>query len=131
MLAVSLLGMGSCTSSETPGHPLSATRERLLTSEAGDQLRPLENVTFRNGRASGTVISIFPDSTKQTIDGIGTSFTESSAFVLAHLDPGQRREVMERVYGDSGANFTLTRTHIGACDFTVEAGIPTPTHRVT
>jgi len=120
MLAVSLLGTGSCTSSETSGHPLSATRERLLTSEAGDQLRPLENVTFRNGRASGTVISIFPDSTKQTIDGIGTSFTESSAFVLAHLDPVHRREVMERVYGNTGANFTLTRTHIGACDFTVE-----------
>ena len=30
------------------------------------------------------------------------------------------REVMERIYGESGANFSLTRTHIGSCDFSVE-----------
>lgn len=66
------------------------------------------------------MIQIKPEMVKQTIDGIGTSFTESSAFVLAHLDPEKRREVMERIYGESGANFSLTRTHIGACDFCVE-----------
>ena len=65
------------------------------------------------------MISVYPEKTKQTIDGIGTSFTESSAFVLAHLEPGRRREVMEAIYGESGADFTLTRTHIGSCDFTV------------
>jgi len=94
--------------------------EILLTSESGHKLASMEGVPFQPGRADGTVISVHPDSTKQTIDGIGTSFTESSAFVLAHLDPQQRREVMQRIYGESGANFTLTRTHIGSCDFTVE-----------
>ena len=96
------------------------TREILVTSERGDRMAPMENVSFEDGRASGTVIEIFPDDLRQTIDGIGTSFTESSAFVLAHLDPAARREVMERIFGAAGANFTLTRTHIGACDFSVE-----------
>ncbi|MBK7190184.1 MAG: glycosyl hydrolase, partial [bacterium] len=96
------------------------THEILLTSEAGARQSPLANVPFREGIAEGTVITIFPDSTKQTIEGIGTSFTESSAFVLAHLEPQQRRELMQKVYGESGANFSLTRTHIGACDFSVE-----------
>ena len=43
-----------------------------------------------------------------------------AAFVLAHLEPEQRRAVMERLFGAAGADFTLARTHIGACDFSVE-----------
>jgi glucosylceramidase len=91
-----------------------------VTSEAGQRMAPMDVAPFREGVADGVVIAVDPDDVKQTIDGIGTSFTESSAFVLAHLEPGARREVMRRIYGESGANFTLTRTHIGSCDFSVE-----------
>jgi glucosylceramidase len=94
--------------------------EVLLTSESGHKLASVDISSFSPGEPDGTVISVDPQSTKQTIDGIGSSFTESSAFVLAHLEPQRRREVMERIYGESGANFTLTRTHIGSCDFSVE-----------
>ncbi|MEL7472306.1 MAG: glycoside hydrolase family 30 beta sandwich domain-containing protein [Planctomycetota bacterium] len=94
--------------------------EVLLTSESGHKLASVDIAEFRPGQAEGVTVTVFPNRTKQTIDGIGTSFTESSAFVLAHLEPSLRRRVMERVYGKSGANFTLTRTHIGSCDFTVE-----------
>jgi glucosylceramidase len=51
--------------------------------------------------------------------GVGSSFTESSAFVLAHLPIEKRREVMRNVYGEGGANFSLARTTIGASDFSV------------
>jgi glucosylceramidase len=94
--------------------------EVLLTSEAGDKLARQQNISFQAGETAGTVVRIRPDIVKQTIDGIGTSFTESSAFVLAHLEPEQRQELMQRVFGADGANFSLTRTHIGACDFCVE-----------
>jgi len=94
--------------------------EILLTSEAGAKLEKMENVDFQKGRAGGNVVEVQPDLVKQTIDGIGTSFTESSAFVLAHLDREARKEVMEQLFGEDGANFSLTRTHIGACDFSVE-----------
>lgn len=97
-----------------------STSEILLTSSAGDKLAIQENVEFQSGPAAGTVIHIYPDSIRQTIDGIGSSFTESSAFVLAHLSEEQRREVMDRVFSEEGADFTLARTHIGSCDFTVE-----------
>jgi len=92
----------------------------LLTSESGDRIAEKENVRFKKGVADGTVIEIEPEQLKQTIDGIGSSFTESSAFVLAHLDPAQRAEVMKALFSEEGANFSLARTHIGACDFTVE-----------
>ncbi len=97
-----------------------ATHEIRLTSEAGAKQAQLANVPFREGQATGTVITVYPDSLRQVIHGIGTSFTESSAFVLAHLDPAGRRELMRRIYGEEGANFSLARTPIGACDFSVE-----------
>ena len=98
---------------------LSATTEILLTSEAGDRIATKRNVQFRTGRPSGTTIWIRPDIVKQTIVGIGSSFTESSAFVLAHLDPEARAEVMDRIFSERGANFSLTRTPIGSTDFSV------------
>jgi glucosylceramidase len=98
---------------------LSTTAKILLTSEAGDKIAPLKNVTFHSGKAKGKVITVHPDITKQKIVGIGTSFTESSAFVLAHLDKNKRAEVMANIYGEKGANFSLARTHIGATDFAV------------
>jgi glucosylceramidase len=101
-------------------YKLSSTLEVLLTSEKGDKIALNENVTFKEGKPDGIIILVSPGIVKQTIDGIGTSFTESSAFVLAHLDKKKRQEVMEMIYSENGANFSLTRTHIGACDFTVK-----------
>ena len=69
---------------------LSTTTQILSTSEAGDKLATKANVAFKAGKPSGTTIVIRPDIVKQTIVGIGSSFTESSAFVLAHLDPDDR-----------------------------------------
>lgn len=119
-LFLGLFMVGSCSATKEDDPKPARTTRILLTSAGGAKLATMPNVGFEDGVATGTVISIFPDSLKQTIEGIGSSFTESSAFVLAHLEPKRRREVMERIYGETGANFTLTRTHIGSCDFSVE-----------
>ncbi len=108
--------MQSCNSNDS----LLSTNKVLVSSESGDKLNLKENTRFQKGEAMGVVLTIDPDRKKQTMDGIGSSFTESSAFVLAHLEPGERMKVMEAIYGEKGANFSLTRTHIGACDFCVE-----------
>ena len=101
-------------------YTITATSEILVTSEAGDKIAHQENLLFKEGKPSGTVITIRPDIVKQTLTGIGTSFTESSAFVLAHLTDEKRAEVMENIYGEQGANFSLARTPIGATDFSVK-----------
>ena len=92
----------------------------IVTSEAGDKLVNHENVLFNTAQPTSTVVLIRPDIIKQTMTGVGTSFTESSAFVLAHLDKTTRQEVMHKIYSEQGANFSLARTHIGASDFAVE-----------
>lgn len=99
---------------------LSTTSKILLTNEAGAKVSPQPNLTFEQGKAQGKVITVRPDIVKQNILGIGTSFTESSAFVLAHLSKEKRAEVMENIYGEKGANFSIARTHIGATDFAVD-----------
>ncbi len=103
-----------------PCYNLTKTSEILVTAENGDKLTSKENVLFVTGVSSGNVINVFPDKIKQKIEGIGTSFTESSAFVLAHLKPEKRLQVMKQIFSEEGANFSLNRTHIGACDFCVE-----------
>lgn len=121
LVGVLIMGCGPKAPMDSNMQPkLNSTKEILLTSSAGAKIASQENVKFRKGKPSGVVVQVFPDSIKQTIDGIGTSFTESSAYVLAHLTPEKRMKVMERIYGQNGANFSLTRTHIGSCDFTVE-----------
>lgn len=99
---------------------ISSTTQILLTSEAGDKLEMQENVPFQAGKPHGTTVVISPDIVKQTIVGIGSSFTESSAFVLAHLDPDVRADVMDKIFSERGANFSLARTPIGSTDFSVE-----------
>jgi glucosylceramidase len=100
---------------------LLVSKENFVTSEAGDKIAQKENISFIKGQVpKGNIIKIHPSIIKQEIDGIGSSFTESSAFVLAHLDKKKRAEVMEKIFSETGANFSLTRTHIGSCDFCVE-----------
>lgn len=101
-------------------YKLTSTSEILQTSEQGDRLATKENADFTLGQADGNVIHVCPENIRQTLHGIGTSFTESSAFVLAHLDKDKRQQVMNRVFGKNGANFSLARTVIGATDFSVE-----------
>ncbi|HOO99348.1 MAG TPA: hypothetical protein PK766_07280 [Bacteroidales bacterium] len=116
LIAIITYTMQSCTGDNT----LLTTRRILVTSENGDKIAEKDKVRFKRGIAEGTVIVIEPELTKQTIDGIGSSFTEASAFVLAHLEPSERIGVMNSLFGEDGANFSLARTHIGACDFCVE-----------
>ena len=100
---------------------LTSSEQVLLTSAAGDRLASKKNIEFHSGKAdSGASIRVFPEHLRQRLEGIGSSFTESSAFVLAHLEPAQRAEVMANIYGEQGANFALARTPIGATDFSVE-----------
>lgn len=90
-----------------------------LTSEAGDQCAEQAPVVFTQGTVDDAFV-VDLDDRRQTIDGFGGSLTESSAFVLACLPAEQRRAILEELFGENGANFSLTRTQIGASDFSVE-----------
>ncbi len=100
-------------------NPQTPSSHVWLTSEAGDKCAEQPAVVFEKGTAEGAYV-IHPDDRRQTIDGFGGSLTESSAFVLACLSPEDRNAILSELFGEEGANFSVTRTHIGASDFSVE-----------
>ncbi len=64
-------------------------------------------------------IEIIPEQKFQKITGFGGAFTESSAYLLNKLSPTNRKKIIEAYFGESGAKYSLTRTHIGSCDFSL------------
>ncbi|MEO0899460.1 MAG: glycoside hydrolase family 30 protein [Bacteroidota bacterium] len=86
------------------------------TSAAGNKLTKLESFPAAEKSAA---IKILPDETFQTITGFGGSFTEASASLLNGLSPEKRKEVIEAYFGESGARYSLTRTHMNSCDFSL------------
>ncbi len=88
----------------------------IETSEAGNKMKVIDS--FVSAQKSVT-ISLDPSKTYQTITGIGGSFTESSAYLLNKLSPQNRELILEAYFGESGAQYSLTRTHINSCDFSL------------
>lgn len=64
-------------------------------------------------------ITLHPELKYQTITGFGGAFTESSAHLLNALNKEARIQVLEAYFGVEGANYSLTRTHINSCDFSL------------
>lgn len=64
-------------------------------------------------------ISIHPDEEFQAITGFGGSFTEASSYLLNQLSRANREKVIEAYFGADGARYSLTRTHINSCDFSL------------
>ncbi|RME92446.1 MAG: glycosyl hydrolase family 30, partial [Bacteroidetes bacterium] len=82
------------------------------TSAAGKQLSELTKFTASG--ADVVEITIKPNETYQTITGFGGSFTEASAYLLNQLSPDNRQRILEAYFGDAGARYSLTRTHINS-----------------
>ncbi|MEQ1747582.1 MAG: glycoside hydrolase family 30 protein [Saprospiraceae bacterium] len=86
------------------------------TAESGNKLIKRTEFPAAGTRAS---ITLLPDEKYQTITGIGGSFTEASAHLLRQMGQQNRNKILEAYFGDSGARYSLTRTHINSCDFSL------------
>ena len=88
------------------------------TSAAGKKLTQMEEflISDENDIVS---IELFPETKFQKITGFGGSFTESSAYLLNKLSKDNRNKVLEAYFGDEGSRYSLTRTHISSCDFSL------------
>tara|TARA_B110000967_G_scaffold133038_1_gene135823 strand:+ start:120 stop:1556 length:1437 start_codon:yes stop_codon:yes gene_type:complete len=86
------------------------------TSASGAKL---EHRTKFTKSESATVLRILPEEKFQIITGFGGSFTESSAHLLNGLSLAKRKELIDAYFSDDGAKYSLTRTHMNSCDFSV------------
>jgi len=87
------------------------------TSAGGNKLTQLE--AFSSGEPAST-IQLNPNQTFQKITGFGGAFTESSAYLLNQLSEDNRKKILEAYFSREGANYSLTRTHMNSCDFSLD-----------
>lgn len=86
--------------------------------DTGRFLAPVERPA--PGTVAADSLTLDPTRQFQEIIGFGGGLTESSAWVLAQLSPEQRLEVIRRYYDPTeGIGYTLARTHINSCDFSL------------
>jgi glucosylceramidase len=103
--------LNACTTTENK-----LAVEVYETSASGNQLQPI--TTFPAGEEAVSV-KLLPDEKFQTITGFGGAFTESSASLLNKLSQQNRNKILEAYFGENGARYSLTRTHINSCDFSL------------
>ncbi|WP_394330692.1 glycoside hydrolase family 30 protein [Nonlabens marinus] len=104
----------SCKDQKETGNVLSV--EVYETSADGNNLTKVEPFQVSD---SATVITINENKTFQTITGFGGAFTESSAYLLNRLSEKNRDTIINAYFSREGANYSLTRTHMNSCDFSL------------
>ncbi len=87
------------------------------TSASGNKLTKITH--FPVLEDSVTSIKIVPHKKFQTITGFGGSFTESSAYLLNKLSKNNRDRILKAYFSKDGAAYSLTRTHMNSCDFSL------------
>ena len=86
------------------------------TSANGNKLKRITE--FPSG-SEAISIKLLPDTKFQTIAGFGGSFTEPSAYLLNKLSKKNRDLILDAYFGANDARYSLTRTHINSCDFSL------------
>lgn len=109
----------------TPTVPTPTSLTVKVWETTGDKsklLAPQTDLTMAGGTAAGTVITVDPSQTFQSITGFGASITDASAYLIQQkMSAAQREALMRDLFSDSGLGFSFTRLTIGASDFS-------PTH---
>lgn len=91
------------------------------TTRGGDRLAPVEPAEGVRTDADRTVreLVVDPERVYQEIIGIGGSFTEAGAQALSELSEAKREAVLAAYFSPAGAHYSLTRTPVASCDFSV------------
>ncbi|CAL2064779.1 glycoside hydrolase family 30 protein [Tenacibaculum sp. 190524A05c] len=98
--------------------------EVFETSASGNKLSKISE--FSRTETSSKIVL---DTSKrfQKITGFGGAFTESSAYLLNKLSEKNRKGIIDAYFSREGANYSLTRTHMNSCDFSLTNYSYTPT----
>ncbi|HEV2639119.1 MAG TPA: ricin-type beta-trefoil lectin domain protein [Actinocrinis sp.] len=83
-------------------------------ADQADKLTQQASLTFGSG-GSGSVVTVNPNSTYQTITGFGGSMTDASAYDI--WNSPSRTSIMNNLFSSSGIDLSFLRQPIGAADF--------------
>ena len=89
------------------------------TSKRGHQLTELKNFSSTSQKDSTEMVRLDLNKRYQKITGFGGAFTESSAYLLNALSKKNRDTIISAYFSKAGANYSLARTHMNSCDFSL------------
>ncbi len=95
--------------------------EVFRTSRDGERLAQQPTLPFE-GKADDQIPSIMldPDKRYQTIEGFGGAFTEAAATTFYKLTDEAQAAILKAYFDpQEGLGYTLCRTHINSCDFSL------------
>ncbi|EDO26376.1 predicted protein, partial [Nematostella vectensis] len=90
--------------------------EIFETSASGNAMKKITQFSKPKDKIK---IVLNPEEKFQTITGFGGAFTTSTAYLLGKMSKKNRKKILEAYFGEEGANYSLTRTHINSCDFSL------------
>ena len=64
-------------------------------------------------------IKLYKNKTRQEILGFGGAFTEAAASVYNKLGTEKKEEIIKAYFGTNGNGYSMARTHINSCDFSL------------
>ena len=85
--------------------------KRISLSTVDELLKDKANIKSK--------ITIEPKNQRQEILGFGGSFTEASSSIYKELDEEKKEEIIESYFGENGNKYSMARTHINSCDFSL------------
>lgn len=89
------------------------TSDRLSEVQSS-QLQPDMNGT------ENELLNLYTDVKYQEIEGFGGAFTEAAAVTLARMSPEHQQEILQAYFHpERGIGYSLCRTHINSCDFSL------------
>ena len=97
--------------------------EVFETSESGNKLTKRTDFVTE---ANPSTITLDDSKEFQAITGFGGAFTESSAYLLNQVSKENRDLILRAYFSKEGARYSLTRTHMNSCDFSVDNYSYTP-----
>ena len=93
------------------------------TSASGNKLTRVSEFTLEKNMS---IIKLNPNHRFQTITGFGGAFTEASASLLNKISQKNRDTIIQAYFSEQGAHYSLTRTHMNSCDFSLNHYSYTP-----
>ena len=76
-------------------------------------------VSVDTGKQERDVINLYPDLTGQTVRGFGGAITEAASYTLLQMPTGIQHQILQDVFGAEGLRYTMVRTSIDSCDFSL------------
>ncbi len=95
----------------------------LTAKETTDRLTDKEPLKFdeNSSRRLPNIVAIDESKTYQEIEGFGGAFTEATAYTLSRMSPDKRAAAIKAYFHpQEGIGYTLCRTHINSCDFSLK-----------